>query len=150
MLNWTKPNMNVLLMIAASCLYFSSWVRATGSFELQILGIQNTRGELSNGSCCNLDDVRLDNGTCGHQCRTFFRLCLKEYQSVVSDTGPCTFGNVTTEVVGGNTFSVHGDPNLNIILKLNFTFRWTVSTLLKTAFFLTFPLSLLTIFFFSS
>lgn len=132
MFHRTKPSMKVLLVhIAASWLYFASQARATGSFELQIIGIQNTRGELSNGSCCNLGDFRLDNGTCAHECRTFFRLCLKEYQSEVSDTGPCTFGNVSTAVVGGNTFSVHGDPNLNIILTLPFTFRWTVSEIFK-------------------
>ncbi|GFQ72015.1 protein jagged-1a [Trichonephila clavata] len=120
--------MTLLLGIAACFLSTNMLVSATGSFELEVLGIQNTRGELSNGSCCTLPDIRLDNGTCVGQCRTFFRLCLKEYQTEVSDTGPCTFGNVSTSVVGGNSFSMHANPHHHVVLKLPFTFRWTVST----------------------
>lgn len=124
-----KFKMKLLLLRLASCLLLSSMVvvSATGSFELEVLGIQNSRGELSNGTCCTLRDVRLDNGTCAGECRTFFRLCLKEYQTEVSDTGPCTFGNVSTSVVGGNSFSMHANPHHHVVLTLPFTFRWTVS-----------------------
>ncbi|KFM66633.1 Protein jagged-1b, partial [Stegodyphus mimosarum] len=121
-----KIKMKVLLWVAACVFVYllpNMGVVATGSFELEVLGIQNLRGELSNGSCCSVSDNRFDNGTCVEECRTFFRLCLKEYQTEVSDTGPCTFGTVSTPVVGGNTFSMHSNPHQNVVLRLPFTFR---------------------------
>lgn len=101
---------------------------ASGTFELQILGIQNYQGEREDGSCCG--DYRTKEGTCSIQCNTAFRLCLKEYQSQVEPTGKCTFGNQSTPVVAGNSFSVQSEPNKEVILRLPFTFSWTVSNIL--------------------
>ncbi|KAK7481178.1 hypothetical protein BaRGS_00027611, partial [Batillaria attramentaria] len=71
---------------------------ASGYFELQLQSLRNIRGELADGRCC--DGNRTSNGICTDQCETFFRVCLKEYQAVVSMEGPCTFGNISSAVLG--------------------------------------------------
>ncbi|KAG7247011.1 hypothetical protein CRUP_024478 [Coryphaenoides rupestris] len=39
------------------------------------------------------------------ECATFFKVCLKEYQSRVTSGGPCSYGTGSTPVLGGNTFT---------------------------------------------
>lgn len=97
----------------------------SGSFQLQILGIHNYRGELSDGSCCG--GYRAGDGSCPFQCNTYFRVCLKEYQSQVEASGTCTFGNKSTPVVARNSFSVQSEPNKEVVINLPFSFRWTRS-----------------------
>ena len=73
---------------------------------------------------------------CMEQCDTFFRICLKQYENVVSTSGPCRFGRATTPVLGGNSFqipvgnttSADGRKFSNPIV-LPFTFSWLVSSL---------------------
>lgn len=101
-----------------ACLWASS-AQASGFFELQVLGIENPRGELLDGSCCG--------ARCPGLCNTYFRLCLKEYQASVDLTGQCTFGNLTSPLIGGSTFSVKTHPDKLLLLRLPFHFRWTVS-----------------------
>lgn len=109
----------LLVQLLAGC-------AASGYFELQLQSIRNVRGELADGRCC--DGVRAPGGMCpeSDQCETFFRVCLKEYQAVVSMEGTCTFGNVTSVVLGGNSFSYRLDTTVTR-LKLPFDFAWTVS-----------------------
>lgn len=95
----------------------------SGYFEIQITTIQNPRGEVLNGTCC--DGLRNVNGSCTDECDTFFRVCLKEYQSRVTFAGSCTFGNKTSAILGGNTFTYPQDYN-RTRLKLPFEFAWTV------------------------
>lgn len=116
-----------LIILAFNLALCSSNSHAFGTFELQVLSIENYRGELADGSCCG--GFRSVNGTCEVECKTAFHLCLKEYQSEVKTTGTCTFGNETTEVIAGNSFSVQSHPNKEVIMKLPFTFRWTVSSM---------------------
>lgn len=106
--------------------------RASGTIELQIVSFQNYRGELGDGTCCG--GLRTKEGTCPLQCNTEFRLCFKEYQSQVESDGACTFGKESTGVVFGNSFSLQSEPNKRVVLKLPFTFRWTVSRYLDFCF----------------
>uniref|UniRef100_A0A672FZI6 Delta-like protein n=1 Tax=Salarias fasciatus TaxID=181472 RepID=A0A672FZI6_SALFA len=77
---------------------------STGYFELQLLSVENPRGQLLNGDCCDAERSAAD-GDCGaDECDTYFRVCLKEFQTEVTTTGPCTYGSETTKVIGGNTF----------------------------------------------
>lgn len=66
---------------------------------------------------------------CEPGCRTFFRVCLKHFQAVVSP-GPCTFGSVSTPVLGTNSFVVGDDSSGGgrNPLQLPFNFTWPVST----------------------
>lgn len=178
--------------------------RALGFFELQILEIENYRGQLATGECCGGGGVSSApapqqwpaakstgpppawqcSGT--PQCNTLFQVCLREYQSQAAvaaaiggraavnggDDEPtaagsyhhyhqhhhhqssahyllhhCSFGNVTSPVLGGNSFTLGGDasgtaadapssPDNNNSnrsaaggnLALPFSFSWTVST----------------------
>lgn len=157
--------------------------QALGFFELQILEIENYRGQLATGECCGgvsstppsstTNKLNAQSLHCAGapQCNTLFRVCLREYQSrqpspaanggrtvnggddeststgVInhqpnSDMHHCSFGNVTSAVLGGNSFTLGGDAaavrdsssdNSNRgaavgNLALPFSFSWTVST----------------------
>ncbi|XP_076306369.1 protein jagged-1-like isoform X2 [Tachypleus tridentatus] len=114
-------------MFAIFCITLSivQVLDASGSFELQVLGIQNPRGKLLNRACCGGELAKDE--SCSKECNTYFRLCLKQYQSQITAQGPCTFGSTSSSVVVGNSFSVHTEPEKEIILKLPFEFRWTKS-----------------------
>uniref|UniRef100_A0A8C6WRW1 Delta-like protein n=1 Tax=Neogobius melanostomus TaxID=47308 RepID=A0A8C6WRW1_9GOBI len=59
---------------------------------------------------------------CGESgCRTFFTVCLKNFQTVVSP-GKCLFGRASTPVLGTDSFSIQ--QNARLRLPLNFT--WPV------------------------
>lgn len=80
----------------------------TGYFELQLVSVENPSGQLQSGECCD-EDRRVTEGQCGQdQCDTYIRVCLKEYQSEVTTTGPCTYGSNTTRVIGGNMVTFRG------------------------------------------
>lgn len=175
-------------------------VRALGFFELQILEIENYRGQLATGECCgggggafsaqqqsaSSTSNRYNASTLqcvgAPQCNTLFRVCLREYQSrhpqlPASASGSaaaisggrmggsdddsmatginhhqpnsqlhhCSFGNVTSAVLGGNSFTLGSDAATAASetsssdssnreaaggnLALPFSFSWTVSTM---------------------
>ncbi|KAF7283934.1 hypothetical protein GWI33_022761 [Rhynchophorus ferrugineus] len=95
----------------------------SGIFELQVLEMANPRSELSTGQCCGGGQRSLVSNRCSTPCQTFFRLCLKEYQSNVTSTGSCSFGNASSQVLGRDTFTL-ADPDRGKLV-LPFTFRWT-------------------------
>lgn len=102
--------------------------QGTGQFELQILSMHNANGELHNGMCCDGARSAADQKCARSECNTFFKVCLKEYQSKVSAAGPCSFGMGSTPVLGGNTFSFRSpvrDDRSRIVLP--FSFAWPVS-----------------------
>lgn len=86
---------------------------------MQLQEFANERGVLASGRPCEPG------------CRTFFRVCLKHFQAVVSP-GPCTFGSVSTPVLGTNSFAVGDDSSGGgrNPLQLPFNFTWPVSTAL--------------------
>lgn len=93
--------------------------RAAGSgiFQLRLQEFANERGMLASGQPCE------------RGCRTFFRICLKHFQATFSE-GPCIFGNVSTPVLGTNSFVVR-DKNSGSgrnPLQLPFNFTWPVNT----------------------
>ncbi|XP_072525671.1 protein jagged-1b isoform X3 [Salminus brasiliensis] len=99
---------------------------ASGHFELEILSMQNARGELQSGSCCGgARSSGAERACAPDQCDTYFRVCLKEYQSRVSAAGPCSFGTGSTPVLGGNTFSTKGTAATDKSrIVLRFSFAW--------------------------
>lgn len=101
---------------------------ASGQFELEILSMQNVNGELQNGNCCGGVRNPGDRKCTRDECDTYFKVCLKEYQSRVTAGGPCSFGSGSTPVIGGNTFNLkasRGNERNRIILP--FSFAWPVS-----------------------
>ena len=110
-------------------------VHSSGYFEIQLLSIQNERGELFSGECC--DGTRSMAGdTCTDPCDTFFTVCLKEYQSRATAEGQCTFGKNHTGVLGQNSYSIDilGDSTeaeldevARATMRFPFNFGWVVS-----------------------
>ncbi|CAG5106922.1 Similar to Jag1: Protein jagged-1 (Rattus norvegicus) [Cotesia congregata] len=104
----------------------------SGYFEVQILSLTNNRGTLVDGRCCGGGRDSGGRGgfpPCSQTCTTAFWLCLKEYQSNVTAIGSCSFGNVSSQVLGQNTFTLI-EP---VTLQLHFTFRWTYISSTKPA-----------------
>ncbi|PSN41358.1 hypothetical protein C0J52_10372 [Blattella germanica] len=97
----------------------------SGFFELQILEIANYRSELATGACCGSESRPDSSVPCPRQCNTFFRVCLKEYQSNVTSTGSCSFGNTSSPVLGGSSFTLSDPDRSNGKLVVPFIFRWT-------------------------
>uniref|UniRef100_UPI003AB05949 delta-like protein 4 n=1 Tax=Centroberyx gerrardi TaxID=166262 RepID=UPI003AB05949 len=95
-----------------------SMVLGSGVFEVDLHQFENTRGLLANGLSCGR--------TAG--CRTFFRVCLKNYQTVGSP-GNFLFGRGTTPVLGTNSFSIQQDGRLR--LPLNFTWPGAFSLVIE-------------------
>ncbi|XP_007251067.3 protein jagged-1b [Astyanax mexicanus] len=96
---------SALLLLALAA--HAQVLQAVGSFELQIHMWQNSLGILQSGQCCDLQAGGGQRCPPGDQCDTFFRVCLKEYQTRVAPTGSCTFGSGSTPVLGGNSHTVH-------------------------------------------
>ncbi|XP_063055673.1 protein jagged-1a isoform X2 [Engraulis encrasicolus] len=104
------------------------WVKvsvASGFFELQILAMQNVNGELQSGLCCDGTRDAGDSKCSQDECDTYFRVCLKEYQSRVYAAGPCSFGSGSTPVIGGNTFALRSSAKTDKSrIVLPFSFAW--------------------------
>ncbi|KAG1935967.1 protein jagged-1 [Pimephales promelas] len=97
---------------------------ASGHFELEIVSMQNANGELQNGSCCGGARNPSDRKCTRDECDTYFKVCLKEYQSRVSAAGTCSFGTGSTPVLGGNKFSTKGTRSEKSRIVLPFSFAW--------------------------
>uniref|UniRef100_A0A671TWW3 Delta-like protein n=1 Tax=Sparus aurata TaxID=8175 RepID=A0A671TWW3_SPAAU len=107
-------------------------LQGSGQFELQILSMHNVNGELFSGMCCDGSRTTADRKCTRDECDTFFKVCLKEYQSRVSAAGPCSFGMGSTPVLGGNTFSFRSSVrNDKSRIVLPFSFAWPVSWILS-------------------
>ncbi|CAL8272456.1 unnamed protein product [Merluccius merluccius] len=93
-------------------------VLGTGVFELDLHHFQNSGGLLASGQNCS-----------GPACRTWFSVCLKNFQAVVSP-GDCIFGRAATPVLGTDSFSIgDGDGRLRLPL-LNFTWPGAFSLII--------------------
>ncbi|RMC00357.1 hypothetical protein DUI87_22965 [Hirundo rustica rustica] len=86
-------------------------VSGSGVFQLELHEFVNSHGSLASGKPCS------------PHCRTFFRVCLKHFQAVVSP-GSCTFGSIITPVLGINSFSVKDTEIFDSPIKLPFNFTW--------------------------
>nr|XP_021143201.1 delta-like protein 4 [Columba livia] len=86
-------------------------VSSSGVFQLELHEFVNSHGSLASGK------------PCFPHCRTFFRVCLKHFQAVVSP-GSCTFGSVITPVLGINSFSIKDTERFDSPIKLPFNFTW--------------------------
>ncbi|XP_055620762.1 neurogenic locus protein delta isoform X2 [Toxorhynchites rutilus septentrionalis] len=79
-------------------------IECSGLFELKLKYFKNERGVDNEGACCT---GRSDSeGNCIGACRTRFRACLKHYQAKIDTSSPCTFGDVITSVLEGNSLNL--------------------------------------------
>ncbi|KAM3595308.1 uncharacterized protein V6R79_021462 [Siganus canaliculatus] len=92
-------------------------VLGSGVFEIDLHHFQNSKGLLANGLSCSVTG-----------CRTYFKVCLKNFQTVVSP-GDCIFGKAVTPVLGTDSFSMQQDARLR--LPLNFTWPGAFSLVIE-------------------
>ncbi|XP_058241302.1 protein jagged-1a-like isoform X2 [Hemibagrus wyckioides] len=115
---------------SAACVYLlifcTELCEASGYFEFRVLSVRNVKGELQSGLCCDGTRNAADNNRCTwDECDTYFRLCLKEYQSKGTPGGPCSFGSGSTPVIGGNVISPKNlAENDEARIVLPFSFPW--------------------------
>lgn len=97
-------------------------MECSGVFELKLKQFRNPTGRNNQGGCCSgkQDPVT---GKCIGKCKTRFRVCLKHYQAKIDTTSPCTFGDVSTPVLGDNTI----DLMLHPFMQQNYPYNTTVS-----------------------
>ncbi|NXV26428.1 DLL4 protein, partial [Rissa tridactyla] len=100
---------------------FVQRVSGSGVFQLELHEFVNSHGSLASGK------------PCFPHCRTFFRVCLKHFQAVVSP-GSCTFGSIITPVLGINSFSIKDTERFDSPIKLPFNFTWPVRSRFKRGF----------------
>ncbi|KAM9294437.1 delta-like protein 4 [Gastrophryne carolinensis] len=86
-------------------------VSGSGVFQLELREFTNPNWKLDSGLSC------LPN------CRIFFKVCLKHYQTVVSP-GPCTFGSVNTPVLDSKIFFIGNMDGFTSPIRLPFNFTW--------------------------
>lgn len=97
------------------------------------MSVKNVNGELADGECCDGSRDSQDLRCTRDECDTYFKVCLKEYQIEVNHKSTCTFGEGSTQVLGGNTFSLKvAKNNPNKIdeagkISIPFRFAWPVS-----------------------
>ncbi|CAJ0961544.1 unnamed protein product [Ranitomeya imitator] len=119
------PQSAVILLIAAALL---GQVTCSGLFELKLQEFVNKKGPSGNVNCCLRGGTAALQGLQQCECRTFFRICLKHYQSSVSPEPPCTYGSAVTPVLGSNSFSVadtaSAEPGFTNPIRFAFGFTW--------------------------
>ncbi|XP_066553004.1 delta-like protein D [Amia ocellicauda] len=96
----------------------------SGVFELKLQEFLNKKGVMGNTNCCKGGS---SSGFMQCECKTFFRICLKHYQTNVSPEAPCTYGGAVTPVLGSNSFQVPETTSDNTFtnpIKFAFGFTW--------------------------
>lgn len=102
----------------------------SGVFELKLQEFLNKKGVTGNTNCCKGGAA---SGPQQCECKTFFRICLKHYQTNVSPEPPCTYGGAITPVLGSNSFQVPemtSKDSFSNPIRFSFGFTWPVSGLL--------------------
>lgn len=103
-------------------------VHASGVFELRLKSFVNEYGKDSLGKCCSGNASKT--GECSGVCKTWFRVCLKQYQAEIDTTSPCTYGDVVTPVLGENVFNLSANvaqSRFTNPINFPFDFTWPVS-----------------------
>ncbi|XP_038147471.1 delta-like protein 4 [Cyprinodon tularosa] len=101
MADWFTSVIAIVMMLFTQVL-------GSSVFEIDLHHFQNTKALLANGRSCSSEG-----------CRTYFRVCLKNFQREVSPSGRCIFGSARTPVLGTDSFSIQQDAPVR--LPLNFT-----------------------------
>ncbi|XP_075059469.1 delta-like protein 1 [Mixophyes fleayi] len=114
--------LSVLILIALLC-----QVSCSGLFELKLQEFVNKKGPMGNINCCR-SGMSGSPGLQQCECKTFFRICLKHYQTSVTPEPPCTYGSAITPVLGSNSFNVpdssSSDPSFTNPIRFAFGFTW--------------------------
>lgn len=100
----TMNRIYILSILWLSSTLLISQIEGSGLFELKLKYFKNERGVDNEGACCS---GRSDSkGNCIGACKTRFRACLKHYQVTIDTSSPCTFGDVITPVLEGNSLNL--------------------------------------------
>ncbi|KAF5295925.1 hypothetical protein FQR65_LT10356 [Abscondita terminalis] len=95
---------------------------SSGVFELRLKSFDNEAGKEDSGKCCSGNSG--EKSKCSDSCHPRFRVCLKEYRVNIDPTSPCTFGDVTTSVLGPNFKSDTAQDGFDNSIRFSFPFTW--------------------------
>lgn len=127
-----------LLLLLTTVVINIQKVSTSGLFQFRFDSFDNPLSRDQDGVCCSDSSVSSssfsssssssssfsDLSLCSSPCRIYFRVCLKHYQNNIDIESPCTFGEVTTQVLGEDRISSPG-----YIVPIPFNFSWPVSFL---------------------
>uniref|UniRef100_A0A915HRV6 Delta-like protein n=1 Tax=Romanomermis culicivorax TaxID=13658 RepID=A0A915HRV6_ROMCU len=65
------------------------FISAKGKIEIQLRSFENQKNRDETGRCCSK--------SCSEKCSPFVRICLKQYQTIISDFQNCTYGGTVIE-----------------------------------------------------
>ncbi|CAG2100575.1 unnamed protein product, partial [Medioppia subpectinata] len=114
-------------------------VSGSGVFEFRLMSFINDLSRDAVGNCCHSSAVQSgdNNGPnagqqCSEKCQTFFRVCLKHYQTNIDPSPPCTYGEVITPVFNASTVYVSHQNAPTLVdddhtIRFPFNFSWPVS-----------------------
>lgn len=117
-------------------------VSASGEFQVQLKSFVNDLRITEDGRCCGGAASAISESiACVESCRTFFRICLSNYQAkLVPSQALCRFGETTTPVLddkqlrgftGKNPrIESAGTPFVDGAIRLPFDFTWPVKLLI--------------------
>lgn len=107
------PNIEVteLLVFNRNYFVYSLQVSAQSEFQVLLSRFRNDDGRAADGHCCesapsSSPASSSSTGRCSEPCRTFFRVCLSHYQTLIPEEPTCTYGELPTNVIGGNSFDI--------------------------------------------
>lgn len=129
-----------ITMLVLMTVLMSGAVSGSGVFELRFDRFLNELGRDAKGHCCrgfktaSSSSSSTGGGRCSETCRTQFRVCLKHYQTSIDLSGPCTYGDFLTPVLGDNSLTFVNntvvESNSTVTgytVRLPFEFTWPVS-----------------------
>jgi N terminus of Notch ligand len=124
-------------------------VSGSGEFQIQLKSFVNDRRVTDDGRCCGgitseqqqTASAPSSATTCVESCRTFFRICLSNYQAkLVPTQALCRFGETTTPVLEDKQLrgftgktpqtASAGTPFTDSTISLPFDFTWPVKLLI--------------------
>jgi hypothetical protein len=102
-------------------------VSSSGVFEFRLISFINELSRDAVGNCCG-SGYRVENNIeiCSEKCQTFFRVCLKHYQTNIDPSPPCTFGEVTTKAFNDSSVIIKDNAlnGLDYTIRFPFNFSW--------------------------
>ncbi|KAF7487799.1 Neurogenic locus protein delta [Sarcoptes scabiei] len=109
-------------------------VSCTGIFELRLDRFVNELNRDASGRCCanisSSSSPSSSNESCHHQCKTFFRVCFKNYQANIDTSSNCVYGEKITPVLSSSSSDSH-QLNHTLLFPFNFTWPGTFSLVIE-------------------
>ncbi|XP_033112814.1 neurogenic locus protein delta-like [Anneissia japonica] len=119
-----RPSWSFTFITAIHILLNLSKVCSNSYFEIKINSFSNDAKVDIIGQCCT-GGFSVDTNQCNSSvCRTFFQICLTNFQVDIPKSPECTFGRQVTPVIGQNTFNDSFENGFENPIRIPMEFVW--------------------------